>query len=48
MKCSKTVTKRVYLLRSILSAGWEDVRVAVEEVTETILITTLKEEQYDD
>ena len=31
----------IRLLRSILSAGWEDVRVAVEEVTETILITTL-------
>ena len=35
------------LVRSLLSAGWEDIRVEVEEVTETILITILKEEQHD-
>ena len=32
------------LLRSLLSAGWEDIWVEIREVTETILITTLKEE----
>lgn len=35
------------LLRLLISAGWEDIQVEVREVTETILITTLKEEQHD-
>ena len=37
----------IRLLRSLLSAGWEDIWVEIREVTETILIAPLKGEQHD-
>ena len=38
---AKAISSATCLLQSLLSAGWEDVRVAVEEVTATKHITTL-------